>query len=62
MNIVADDHLVIPGGNEILLQVIRAHTIREGFGRQCVLGQVAAGAPVRNNRWPVSRIHMSNRS
>ena len=41
-----DDQLLVPGRNDVLLQVVSAHRVSEGFRRQGVLWQVTAGSPM----------------
>src|SRR5690606_34347240 len=46
---VEDDELAVLRGDDGLLEEIRAEAVGQGLGRQGVLREVAAGAPVRDH-------------
>ncbi len=58
VNIMQHDERIIAARDHVLLEVIGTHGIGERFGRQCVLGQVARRAAVRNDHRPHGRINI----
>ena len=44
-----DDQPVVTRRNDILLEIVRAHRVTEGLGRQRVFRQVAGRASVSND-------------
>jgi hypothetical protein len=51
VDIVQYDERVIAGGDDILLQVVGAHRVGKGLGRQGMFGQVPGRASMSDHDW-----------
>jgi hypothetical protein len=56
VNIVRHDQDIIPGSDDVLLEEIGPHGIRQGFGFLRVLRQVSRGATMSDDHGPVAAL------